>query len=222
MLNSTVTEVYVEGALYPRVFNRDIMDMVLKAYQQDHRKYHTLEHLECMLRHAQEPEDPLLIAIALHDLVYFPYPVPPGKNELYSLLGVPIWSKTIPAFEIKDAILATAFYFETQNFLSPLAQELCDLDLCNLALPWEDYCYWSNLAIEEAQIVYKDFVSHPLGFKYGQYSFLSKILQRDKLYYHHTEWEDQARTNMEKRKKLLQKELDSNEKHVSGNGNSKD
>jgi predicted metal-dependent HD superfamily phosphohydrolase len=191
-----------------------ISDMVYNHYAEPHRYYHTLEHLECMLKHANKPTPRnLVIAIALHDLCYCPTPTAPGVNEYYSLEHV----DNVPSLpvdvvmEIKEAILATAFYAQTQHFLSSLAQELCDLDLCNLALPWKEYCYWSDLAIEEAKNIYKETITDPTGFKYGQVVFLAKMLKRDQLYYTHSEWEDPARNNMERRKNLLTEELDTHE-----------
>jgi predicted metal-dependent HD superfamily phosphohydrolase len=213
MKNVDSTEKYMHEILVNNGFSRSLCAATFDAYKESHRKYHTLEHLECMLHHANKPEEPLVMAVALHDICYKAYPVAPGVNEYCSMEAVDFLSKfELPLCkEVKEAILATAFYTQVQPHLSPLAQELCDLDLCNLALDFENYCYWSDLALEEARIIYKNLVKEPIGFSYGQVMFLNKMLRRERLYYIHTEWEEPARKNMERRRNILEEEIERHE-----------
>jgi len=216
MKNIETTETYVHEILSKSGFSNHLCSTIFASYKEPHRKYHTLEHIECMLRHANKPEEPLVMAIAIHDICYREYPVAPGINEHYSMEAVDFLSKfELPLCkEVKEAILATAFYGQVQAHLSPLAQELCDLDLCNLALDYEEYCYWSELALDEAKIIYKNLVKEPIGFVYGQVAFLSKMLQREKLYYSHTEWEEPARKNMELRRTKLEEDIEKYENAI--------
>lgn len=210
MRDAKATENYVLGTLSKSNFSAIAIDVILDAYKEEHRRYHTLEHIECMLKTAHKPEEVLVTAVAYHDLIYSSFPVPPGKNELYSLEAVPSlgWHSDIAVItDIQEAILATAFYYQTQTSLSPLSQELCDLDLANLAFEWEEYCYWSELAMEEASVVYKNLIKEPIELKLGQCLFINKMLKRSKLYYHHTEWEEPARKNLTKRRKLIIEEF---------------
>jgi predicted metal-dependent HD superfamily phosphohydrolase len=170
-----------------------------------------------MLRHAKKIDPELALSIALHDVFYNSVPEPPGINEYQSARFARIKITEYDSRPIEEAIIATAFYDKNQTFLSPLAQEICDLDLCNLALDYDSYCYWSELALEEAKIIFRDFVKDPLGFKYGQIIFCSKMLQREKLYYIHSEWEQPARENMTRRIAELQEGLE-NDERVSEKG----
>jgi predicted metal-dependent HD superfamily phosphohydrolase len=214
MQNEKITKEFVQNVMVEHGFSEDMVHTTTACYNARHRCYHTLEHLECMLLHVEEPSYELAVAVIFHDIVYHAQPKSPGVNEYQSarLLNSYRLQNTR---SMEEAIMATAFYMVDQSFPDPLAKQICDLDLCNLALPYDDYCYWSDLAIEEAKIVYKDFVKDPMGFKYGQFAFLSKMLQREKLYYIRTDWEAPARQNMERRKNELEKELEGHDFRVS-------
>ena len=71
--------------------------------------------------------------------------------------------------------------------------ELCDLDLANLALPYYEYSYWSDLAIEEATEIYKTDKKTLLR---AQVDFCRRMLKRKRLYYKRYEWEAPARENL--------------------------
>lgn len=214
MRNEKVTKDFVQNVMVTQGFSEDMVNTTTACYEARHRYYHTLEHVECMLLHAKEPSYELAVAVLFHDVVYHAQPKSPGVNEYQSARLLNSY-RLLNTRSMEEAIMATAFYMVDQPFLDPLAKQICDLDLCNLALPYVDYCYWSDLAIEEAKIIYKDFVKDPMGFKYGQFAFLSKMLQREKLYYIRTEWEAPARENMERRKTELEKELEANDFRVS-------
>jgi predicted metal-dependent HD superfamily phosphohydrolase len=204
--NEKITKDFVENAIIAQGLSEDVVNTVTACYEARHRCYHTLEHVECMLLHVEEPSSALAVSVIFYDIVYHAQPKSPGVNEYQSARLLNSY-KLMNTRSMEEAIMATAFYMVDQSFLDPLAKQLCDLDLCNLALPYNDYCYWSDLAIEEAKIIYKDFVKDPMGFRYGQFAFLSKMLQREKLYYIRTDWEVSARENMEHRKNDLEKEL---------------
>jgi hypothetical protein len=73
--------------------------------------------------------------------------------------------------------------------------ELCDRDLANIILPWEEYNCWCELALAEAKILYPSLNRKEL--LRGQASFCSSMLERERIYYRHPEWEDLARCRLE-------------------------
>jgi predicted metal-dependent HD superfamily phosphohydrolase len=199
-------------------FFDDHADAIIYKYNEPHRKYHTLEHIKMMLdlrdmeiqsyTKTKMPsslgDQNLIQAIVLHDFVYDKAPQPLGINEYYSAK----WSEKIGASdEVIQAIMATSFYLCDQRYLSIVAQEICDLDLSNLALEYTDYCYWANLAIEEAKIIYFEGNDPGTMLLWGQANFCNEMLERNAIYYRHPEWEDKARLNLEQKLNELEELL---------------
>lgn len=207
---SNATETNLIKLLKEYAFFDDHSKEIVENYAQPHRRYHTLEHVKLMLdlrdkgiqSHTRTKvpmslgDQNLIQAIVLHDFVYDKTPQPLGINEYYSAK----WAERIGAdVEVIGAIMATSFYLCDQRNLSVVAQELCDLDLANLALEYEDYCYWADLAIEEAKIIYFQGNDPGTALFWGQASFCNEMLERDAIYYRHPEWEDKARLNLEQK-----------------------
>jgi len=191
---------------------------IVTRYSEPHRKYHTLEHIKLMLDARDKSVQSytatsiqmslgdcnLIQAIVLHDIVYSPFPQPLGINEYYSAQ----WAEHHGADkEVLEAIIATSCYLCDQRHLSIVAMELCDLDLANLALSYEEYSYWASLALEEAAIIYG--VDHVTLLR-GQAGFCNAMLERAQIYYRHSEWEDRARWNLEQKISELESLLDAN------------
>lgn len=182
-------------------------DEIFECYSEPHRKYHTLEHVKFMLdardkgvqSYTPTPvqmslgDQNLIQAIVLHDIVYSTFPQPLGINEYYSAQWA---SNRGMDKEVLEAIIATSFYLCDQRCLSVVAMELCDLDLSNLALPYEDYNYWAGLAMEEAATIYG--LDRPALLR-GQACFCNSMLERTQIYYRHPEWEEPARWNLEQK-----------------------
>lgn len=191
------------------------LDWIEQKYSEAHRRYHTLEHVKCMLdlrdRAFQSQtqtvvpmnlgDSNLVKAIVYHDIVYADVPQAVGVNEFHSATVAAAQGCDL---EVAQAIVGTGMYMLDQRFLSPLAQELCDLDLANLALDYDQYVYWSTLALEEALQIYFGGRAPGAVLYAGQINFCEMMLNREQIYYRHTDWEDLARANLEQRIDELQ------------------
>lgn len=210
MIGFTLEEAFEKVGLpiYPQT--------ILKAcYEQPHRLYHNLDHLREMLRWVprDHPEVEIVIdAILFHDIVHTPTPSPKGVNEALSVAEYIIYNTKTLAFDnpfsqdgegsleyekrVISAITATAFHTEDQRYLSDISKLVLDLDLATFALPWDEYRIWNDKVESENAIIWKD-VS-PDIIKQGRCMFLQTLLARKSLYYIKTEWEQQARNNINK------------------------
>jgi predicted metal-dependent HD superfamily phosphohydrolase len=186
------------------------INKIITEYTNPWRKYHSLEHLVEMYKHVKRYDPELIAAIAMHDYYYAYEPMPLGYNEFESANAVEnLCAEAFDLIEVKEiqkAVIATSFFLVTQslNQLSKLAQLLCDYDLSNLALPYEDMCYFSNLAIEERKVImYNSWQKNPTLFMAecarGQIYFFKSMLNRAQIYYINTHWETPARENMIRR-----------------------
>lgn len=192
-----------------------LMQERLKAcYTQKHRHYHNLDHLEEILKWVPEDHSEieiLLEAILFHDLVYFPTAVALGLNEALSIaeylsyntkamaFNIP-FSKSDASFEYErlviEAINATTHHLEDQLYLGTTSKLMLDLDLSTFALPWEEYLVWKTRVEMENLEVWKD-TYQVEDIQRGRCLFLQKLNKRQQLYYVKTEWEQQARANIQ-------------------------
>lgn len=191
-----------------------------RTYSQDFRKYHNLRHLENMLRWIPEAkvelkdyELPILVnAILFHDIVYLPKPVAPGYNEALSAAEYIIqeyWIKTPFAdgqlyprlgstiFEamVIEGINATAHHAKTQEHLHATSQWLLDFDLQSFAQDWDEYENDNKAVQEELKLI---------KAPDRQHEFLTSLMNRPKIYYKMTKWEEKARANIQHRLDLLE------------------
>lgn len=101
----------------------------LMRYDEPHRFYHNLSHIETMISAAKKREiltDELFLAIVFHDIIYNP------KANNNEELSAELLYKYMPLNKIKQAILDT----KTHKPTNELSKQLCDLDL---AVLWSDY-----------------------------------------------------------------------------------
>ena len=177
-----------------------------KRYNEPHRVYHNLEHIEEMLRWVprKHPEVYNIIeAILYHDIVHSPSFSPDGLDEALSCAEYVIYTFSPHGIEGKgsllnerrviEAINATARHTQDQKHLCDVAQIVLDLDLATFALPWEEYQEWTKLLMKELSIKYPD-----ADIVTGRRVFLTKLLEREKLYYVNTHWEVSARENIKR------------------------
>jgi len=193
-----------------------VQTIIKDCYAQPYRHYHNIDHISEMLRWLPQdyPEAEIAIeAIIFHDLVYSDAPTAPGLNEALSIaeyllyntkalaVNTPFANNRNINFEFErrviEAINATARHMEDQQFLSPTAKLVLDLDLSTFALPWEDYIQWKKKVESENDVVWLGKYT-PEAIKQGRKLFLQGIVKRNRLYYIKTEWEDQARENLRK------------------------
>ncbi len=214
------TEEYIENKLKSPNFPESNVKILIESYTQPWRKYHTLEHVVQMLAHVDDDDMLLKYAVALHDVVYAQYPVALGVNEYRSANTVSKLCHSLTYFEIKEieeAIIATAFWQISQPcaVISSLAEDLCDLDLSDLALPYDEMTYWADLALAEAKGLYDKVwvcsnasteVTNAMLYS-GQIKFFTTLLRRDKIYYNHSLFEEKAKENVLRRLTLLQEKI---------------
>ncbi len=168
---------------------------LIRRHREPHRHYHTLEHIESMLRQAEahDPVPALLLAIWYHDAVYDPRS---GTNEADSadLFRKHFRDHISPELhiEVRDLILATDH--RTTPSHDPTVHLLLDLDLSILAAPPEAYDRYAQQIRQEYIHVEEDI--YRSGRKHVLQSFLDrKPLYRTEAY---RQKESTARANLER------------------------
>ena len=193
-----------------------VQEILKECYEQPHRHYHGLDHLREMLKWLPQdyPEAEIAIeAILFHDIVHYPAPTSPGLNEALSIaeyllyntkalaVNTPFANNRNVNFEFErrviETINATSHHMEDQQYLSDVAKFVLDLDLSTFAAPWEEYMRWKKRVEQENAIIWLDKYP-PEAIKKGRCIFLQTLLKRKRLFYRKTEWEDQARANIQK------------------------
>lgn len=190
--------------------------VVMECYNQEFRKYHNVEHIERMCSVA--PKDfmgieGVLEAIIFHDIVKLNYQAPQGLEEALSIAEYVSYSMNNIGFHkspfaqgpdgnfraldrerfVIEAINATAYHLIDQSNLSLGTKLLLDLDLFSLALPEEEYDRINQSIKEE----YLQFCSEAKWLR-GRAIFLTKMLERNRIYYLQIEWEENARRNLQR------------------------
>lgn len=184
------------------------------CYNQEHRYYHNIEHICEMLKHVptKHPEVEIIIdAILFHDIVQHAG-APIGMSEAlsvaeYSLYTTKLISLDTPfgkngdgdlgyEYRVIEAIVATGRHTEDQTNLNDVSKWVLDLDLSTFALPWPEYSLWKEKIEKECVALYPDISLDEI--RKNRNLFLQQLLNRQQLYYVHTEWEKTARDNITK------------------------
>lgn len=177
-----------------------------KQYSQKKRHYHTLAHIENLLRigHEHRPMvqdwETFVFAIFYHDAVYN---VLRSDNEEKSALlaGKRLTQIHFPTHRIaacKELILATKTHAASTNNDANL---LMDADLSVLGAEWEAYFAYSE-QVRKEYAIYPDIVYRP-----GRRKVLTKFLERDFIFKtpdFRSRLEVQARENIQHEISLLQ------------------
>jgi predicted metal-dependent HD superfamily phosphohydrolase len=174
-----------------------------KNYTHKSRHYHSIVHIENMLRLAEinkskvEDWDTFVMAIFYHDAIY---KVLKSDNEEQSAL---LFEKRMtqinfPISQItygKELILATKHHQISENETTNL---LIDIDLSILGADWEAY-------FEYTQQIRREYSIYPdLLYKPGRKKVLQRFLERDFIY----KTEDFREKNEVQARGNLQKEID--------------
>jgi len=187
-----------------------------ECYTQPHRHYHNLEHLREMLKwlpRSHNEAEIAIEAILFHDIVHSSIPTAPGLNEALSIaeylfyntkamaIDTPFGTNNDGSLEFErrviETINATSRHTEDQQYLSEVAKLVLDLDLVTFSAPWDEYLVWKERAEKENNIVWLTKYQQS-DIKRGRCLFLQTLLKRNRLYYIKTEWEAQARLNIQK------------------------
>jgi predicted metal-dependent HD superfamily phosphohydrolase len=192
----------VESAMDHLGLSDHFKSFIVNAYAQDHRKYHTLDHLNKMLRWVP-PTHPalesILEGILWHDFHYPLVKAPPGLFEAQSIceyiLACHINGYSGHEIQVVAMINASSRHLEDQKNLSEETKFFLDLDLENFSRPWDEFNTASNLVRDELLPLYgeEDFLK---GHKW----FLGQLLKRERIFYTAmNQWEWQARSNIHRR-----------------------
>lgn len=166
---------------------------VFKAYNEPHRKYHNINHIETMFLLADKLGWPLTKAqywaIFYHDAVYN-IPTKETSNEKLSAeLYMNHWGNIHDFSKTTEQII-----LDTQTHIPTIEESkvVIDLDLSGLALS-----YWTNR--DAIRLEYSHYNDEE--FKIGRKKFLSSMLAKDRLFWYDignktTEWDTLARNNM--------------------------
>ena len=189
-----------------------VVNRLMQRWQEPHRAYHTLTHLSNCLAAldvvkdnlTEDEIDRISIALYWHDAVYNP----PNQNLEIKSAGVlreDLWDILPPERIgwIQWLIIITAHQTQTP----PLTMEekaICDVDLHELALPWDQFSENSR-RIRKEYSCYSD-----IDFAKGRSDWAKQMLTKP--IFHSTRFsEDVARRNLERHIE----ELDKMVKHAS-------
>ncbi|MFB9862814.1 HD domain-containing protein [Rufibacter immobilis] len=176
-----------------------------QAYSATSRHYHTLAHLEAMLRLAEQyaaditAGAALSLAIFYHDAVY---KATRSDNEEKSALIAQdrLQQLSVPAYEralVTEMILATKRHQFHQN---PDVNLLLDFDLAILGASWDRYLLYSG-QIRKEYSFYPDFLYHS-----GRKKVLRHFLEQESIFktnHFKQQLEQSARSNLAQELQLL-------------------
>jgi predicted metal-dependent HD superfamily phosphohydrolase len=182
-----------------------LWEEIEKNYTEKKRHYHTIEHLENLLRQLDlirdeiQDWDAILFTLFYHDVVYNVFK---SDNEEQSAilaekrmqrLGVP----TDRIDRCRAQILATK-----SHQVSPDSDTnyFTDADLSALGMPWNEYSMY-YLGVRKEYSIYPDFI-----YNRGRKKVLNHFLSMDRLFktdYFHEKYEEQAKQNIKHEIELL-------------------
>ncbi len=180
------------------VLSDNVLRTLLQHYQEPHRFYHTLDHIHACLLHLDTVRarlvDPYSVELALwfHDVIYQPQQA--DNEEQSAQLAYTELMKYDLDKPALDRIIALIRL--TQHPSQPYDDDEClllDIDLAILgsAEPtYDNYEHW----IRQEYL----FVPEPL-YRQGRSQVLQSFLQQPQIYHSDffcTQWEDQARRNL--------------------------
>ncbi len=170
-----------------------------KLYSAKKRYYHTLVHIENMLRLAAGNRekvtdwDVFVLAICYHDAIYQALKSD-NEEKSAALAEKRLWQIGLPSDQIthcKALIMATKHHQWTPD---PACNLLIDIDLAILGTPWESYAAYTG-QIRKEYAIYPDVLYKP-----GRIKVLQRFLERDfifKTINFQERFELQARKNMQ-------------------------
>lgn len=184
-----------QGSADKEVIRRKYLALI-HQYSKLGRHYHNLFHIQRMLQDLEEltlskvRKSNLQLAIFYHDYIYSPGA---SDNEMQSKIFFEEDCKALDvdplvgsAALISEMILSTAYY-ETQGSVNDLG----DLDLATLALPYDEYTYHGKLLFEEYSSRFLE--SQMIE---GRRDFLVRMLSLPKIFNHDPEMDSRAQSNM--------------------------
>ncbi|SJL01882.1 uncharacterized protein ARMOST_05206 [Armillaria ostoyae] len=180
-------------------------EVILEKYSEPHRHYHTLTHLEAMIRclqankgHIHDPTS-LSLAILFHDIIYDPKG---QNNEILSMKMFEMFAtdKDLPAEQTSkvsryiERTITHTLPEEAEEGNSSDLHFFLDFDLEVLSRPPDAYrAYASQIRKEYLHVPMHD-------YRAGRIAVLQKFLAKERIYFSqvfHTKCEAAARRNLQ-------------------------
>jgi predicted metal-dependent HD superfamily phosphohydrolase len=177
-----------------------VLDELLQAYAEPHRRYHTIEHIDALLYQLEEHgqtvvhRDAVIFAIYFHDIVYDPLRHD-NEEKSAALAG-----ERLAFLGCPDGIIAKVELFidATKHARDIVINDgdvavLLDLDLSTLAAAPAEYRTYSQAIRREYAHVPDEL------YRAGRRQILEGFLAREQIYRtHHLRalWEEAARANI--------------------------
>ncbi|GAA3198913.1 HD domain-containing protein [Actinocorallia longicatena] len=176
---------------------RRLGEELLARYAEEHRKYHTIEHLEAVLdlvdELAGDADDPDVVRLAawFHDAVYDPSR--DDNEERSAILAERMLGDTDLEPERTARVAALVRMTRTHAPEDRDGRVLCDADLAILAAGAEDYAAYTAAVREEYHFVPEEY------FRAGRAAVLDQLLGLGELFHGPTakaRFEERARANL--------------------------
>jgi len=184
---------------------------IVTQYTNDNRRYHNLTHLlNCFIYGNHYLDFETALALFFHDYIY---EMGAKDNEERS---AKVWEEFAKKCNVDkdttktvtDMILATKHDGRAEHVEQ---QELCDLDLITLGVPWNEFRAYS-IDIEMEYFAGASPTSLPTNedrkkFYEGRIKWIDSMLAKEHIYYDgdfREKYEAQARENLKKEKEILQ------------------
>lgn len=184
----------------------DVWELLLAAYQEPHRTYHNLTHIQALLQQQRQFEKELIdsqaviSAIWFHDLIYEPFRKDnEEKSAAQAGLILQTWNQP-PSFisTVVQLIEDTAQHQPSNHSVDTLL--FLDMDLSILGSAPEQYKAYCAAIREEYKQVPEEM------YRVGRQEILKRFLERPHLYFSPTfqdRYEAQARENIAQELLLL-------------------
>lgn len=186
-------------------------NVIIPRYTEQHRHYHTLEHIAYMLHQLDlVPNDPHIdrdsieLAIFFHDIVYdVSASGQHGDNERASAeMFVQFCREVSPTLSDTAARRVERYILQTMDHMQCTERDdlglllFLDLDLSILGDEWDRYDLYARQVQREYSPIFDD-----QQFRVGRLRFLESMKRAPTLYFTphgRTLWEDRARDNMQR------------------------
>lgn len=180
--------------------NIDTYNMLLNSYNEKHRYYHSLTHIEATLRHldnvvflATHPAE-IEIALWFHDAIYSPYS---KSNELDS---ANLASEFLVQNDVPEAVVKRVYHLilatrHNVNLNSSDEKLVVDIDLTILGCSQEGYNQFESNVRKEYKWI-PSFI-----YKRKRKEILQSFLDRNRIYnldYFHDNFDQQAQSNIQR------------------------
>lgn len=172
----------------------NMMNYLDGVYSESHRYYHTINHINHMLRTARDYDIVLTesqwLAVLWHDSVY------DAKSSTNEQDSVSLMKQKIPtSFNATVIEKAAEIIMDTKRHYSstPDSDIVLDLDLCGLGSDWDTYCInTDNIRKEYDHLSKTEFIT-------GRVAWIRSMLDRPSIFttdWGRQEFERQARINL--------------------------